>query len=364
MSLVVKQPTPRLFAIQGLRAYAAGFVTLVHALDTYREKVSSTLTTDFFEGLGLGGLGVKLFFCISGFIIYRSAIHYEKNVKSALFFMRRRIIRVAPIYWVATIIYALKLLAQGMPPSAIDLLKSFLFIPYPNEIGLMRPVLGQGWTLNYEMLFYLLFCLSILLLSRFRVYFLTMTLVVFFLMNILLPANDLSSYFYSCFYLLTDYYLLYFLIGLYISVIIDTASSKGFNYELDYRVAILLATLSLIIYFIIAQIFSISGFFLELAVVLCCSVCLFVCAIEHSSEIGSTHKFSLLLQTAGDASYSTYLTHGFVMGVTARFISKMGFDVTPLAFSCLMVFVCAGFGMLFYKLVEKPLLKKLNSYFG
>ncbi len=39
--------------------------------------------------------------------------------------------------------------------SAPDLLRSLLFIPFYKENGLIRPLLFVGWSLNYEMLFYL-----------------------------------------------------------------------------------------------------------------------------------------------------------------------------------------------------------------
>src|SRR5205807_9348929 len=41
-------------------------------------------------------------------------------------------------------------------------LGSFLFVPWPNSVGLSAPILGAGWTLDYEMYFYALFAIALL----------------------------------------------------------------------------------------------------------------------------------------------------------------------------------------------------------
>ncbi len=43
---------------------------------------------------------------------------------------------------------------------------SYLFVPVLRDGGELRPVLGQGWTLEYEMFFYALFAISMLLPRR------------------------------------------------------------------------------------------------------------------------------------------------------------------------------------------------------
>jgi peptidoglycan/LPS O-acetylase OafA/YrhL len=45
-----------------------------------------------------------------------------------------------------------------------DYVRSILFIPFFNEtVQNVRPIIGQGWTLNYEMFFYVIFGLSLML---------------------------------------------------------------------------------------------------------------------------------------------------------------------------------------------------------
>ncbi|MCB1536691.1 MAG: acyltransferase [Rhodoblastus sp.] len=68
-----------------------------------------------------------------------------------------------PLYWLATAIFlvaALRGAAAGkvLPPSLGEILSSFAFLPWPRGIdGAPRPIHSLGWTLEYEMFFYLVF---------------------------------------------------------------------------------------------------------------------------------------------------------------------------------------------------------------
>ncbi|MBL7262301.1 acyltransferase family protein [Paractinoplanes lichenicola] len=107
-----------------------------------------------------GAWGVDIFFVISGFIIARTAFKRRDN------FLRIRIVRVVPIYLIATFLIAGVVLAlPGRVNSAevgpVGLLKSILFIPYEMATR-PGPILEAGWTLNYEMFFYVVVALALL----------------------------------------------------------------------------------------------------------------------------------------------------------------------------------------------------------
>lgn len=114
------------------------------------------------------GAGVDLFFVISGFIMVYASGRLFGRAGAGREFLRRRITRVAPLYWTCTGFYLLILLAahlKGDPrmpgPAAVG--ASLLFIPYA-EGGAGTgafPVFDLGWTLNYEMFFYLLFACAV-----------------------------------------------------------------------------------------------------------------------------------------------------------------------------------------------------------
>ena len=81
-------------------------------------------------------------------------------------FLRRRFVRVAPLYWLFTsLMLGLILLTPAMV-SHNDLtlrrgISSYLFYPWPRAGGDVYPILGLGWTLNYEMLFYLAYAVAL-----------------------------------------------------------------------------------------------------------------------------------------------------------------------------------------------------------
>src|SRR4051812_41404716 len=98
-------------------------------------------------------------------------------------FVVRRLIRIVPLYWLFTLLLvALYALAPGGLHSTVispeTLTKSLLFVPHyslghPGEIW---PILVPGWTLNYEMFFYLVFALLIVFSPLVRV---TLAVLVF-----------------------------------------------------------------------------------------------------------------------------------------------------------------------------------------
>ena len=116
----------------------------------------------------LGAVGVDLFFILSGFLMVYIAGPYIEGRRSTGNFLLQRAIRIWPMYVLATGLYlglsiALRL-SQGreLPFDASPLrLLSFVFVPSFNASGLLQPILGVGWTLNYEILFYLVFALAL-----------------------------------------------------------------------------------------------------------------------------------------------------------------------------------------------------------
>lgn len=66
------------------------------------------------------------------------------------------------------------------------------------------------------------------------------------------------------------------------------------------------------------------------------------------------------LKLAGDASYSSYLTHGFVMGPIARLLVTMDMNLPVASFAAGMVLACTAIGVLVHLVFEKPLLKRFS----
>ena len=164
--------SPTLKSIQVLRAVAAVAVLTLHAAN---EKVSFLGGEPApFKNLVLGAAGVDLFFVISGFVMVYSSESLFGRADGPTRFFLRRLARIAPLYWAVTIaiilyIYAVHGATLWTIYSPASLIASFLFWPYPRVDGLAFPVHLLGWTLNYEMFFYAVFALAILLPRRLAV---------------------------------------------------------------------------------------------------------------------------------------------------------------------------------------------------
>jgi peptidoglycan/LPS O-acetylase OafA/YrhL len=174
--------TSTLQSIQLLRGIAALSVVYVHVLAT--------------PNFGL--FGVDIFFVISGFVM---ALVTTKNTNPTSFFLHR-LIRIVPLYWIlTTCLVAVIVIAPNLLGSTTlnfaNFLKSLFFIPYFKESHLIQPFLFVGWTLNYEMLFYLCIALGLMLSSRHYLAIAISTLMLIYLMLGVLADSPLLNGFFG-----------------------------------------------------------------------------------------------------------------------------------------------------------------------
>jgi peptidoglycan/LPS O-acetylase OafA/YrhL len=105
---------------------------------------------------------------ISGFVMVVSSRKLMTQPGGWLVFAKGRLIRIVPLYWLVT---TLKIAALLAVPAAVlhanlsfyQVVTSYLFFPARNAEGALDPLVGVGWTLNYEMFFYMVFTLALLL---------------------------------------------------------------------------------------------------------------------------------------------------------------------------------------------------------
>lgn len=349
----------RLLALQGLRAIAAGMVVFAHAFSTYSEKIGAIEGGGI--GFSFGSFGVKLFFCISGFIIYTSSKSLVSGPAAMRLFVKKRVIRVVPIYWMVTLIYAAKLTLQGLPPSAADLIQSLLFIPYADHQGLMRPVLGAGWTLNYEMFFYGALAIGLCLPGKLRYGFVAVTFfAMLFLRHSGLWLSEPGALGHG-YFLMADHYLLFFLLGMGVGVGLETAPMA--IAKIQWHFGLLMCSMLMAVFIASCLYLHVpEAPQLSLELLLCPS--LIALAASSRGEASGGSILANLAVKAGDGSYSTYLTHGFVMGPVARLLALAAPNVNPMAFALTMVLVCTAVGFLIYKHIETPIIRHLNRRFN
>jgi exopolysaccharide production protein ExoZ len=165
-----------LLTVQALRAVAAASVVLHHDMAVLIQKAGYPFTFSV-----IGASGVDLFFVISGFVMVYT--HFDAFTKpgAAASFARRRIVRVAPLYWIVTT--ATVVLLIGVPSvfhsvrlDWASVAFSYFFLLSKLPSGDINTVLIVGWTLCFEAYFYFVFAV---LLNLPRRHFLPISALVF-----------------------------------------------------------------------------------------------------------------------------------------------------------------------------------------
>jgi exopolysaccharide production protein ExoZ len=149
-----------------LRGIAILLVVLVHC----REESSGVVPgLSWFAG-AFGGLGVQLFFIVSGYTMMLT-FGDKVDLAAARSFYLRRFFRIAPLFWVAIVFYMLVTRGRGITNfapdgvSVSDVVLTFFFL-HSTSVTAYNSVVPGGWSIAVEMQFYLLFPLLIYLFRR------------------------------------------------------------------------------------------------------------------------------------------------------------------------------------------------------
>lgn len=154
-----------IMSIQYLRGLAAVLVVIFHHANALHDHYAPG-----FPPFLVGAFGVDLFFVVSGFIMWMTTA--GRNVAPGDF-LRRRALRIVPLYWAFTLATAFVSTRDGLAVNlAVDyerLLRSLFFIPqWHADYVLVAPTMLVGWTLNLEMMFYLVFAGALALPQGYR----------------------------------------------------------------------------------------------------------------------------------------------------------------------------------------------------
>jgi exopolysaccharide production protein ExoZ len=320
--------------IQYLRAIAALMVVWHHSL-------GELPGADRFINLPpFGESGVDIFFVISGFIML---VTTAKKAMTPAEFLGLRLIRIVPLYWLMTL---LMVGCASLAPSAFKTLvftpaalaKSLLFIPYDSLSfpGSTLPLLVPGWTLNYEMFFYILFAASLVLPKHVRLYVIVITMLSLVVGGKLfgLSASPIQ-------WVYTNPLLLEFAAG---CVIGHTWLRGAIRCKFVFSLAGIAIGMYLLTHRTVpAGLSQISG----AALVVASALHPTLCAVK-----------SRLLLLLGDASYSIYLTHIFTLGLLRVAWVRLFPHMTVASVAAFMVVslaACSVVGVQIFKRVEKPM---------
>lgn len=144
--------------------------------------------------------GVDIFFLISGFIMWLTTSQDKVDVS---IFYKKRFVRIVPLYWALTVLVVVLLFAapavlQTSVFSFYHVVTSFLFYPSVHPIkGVIEPLVMTGWTLNYEMFFYLIFGAFLFLNQKIRVLIVSVFFASIVLVGYLWKSGGVAWEFYT-----------------------------------------------------------------------------------------------------------------------------------------------------------------------
>jgi exopolysaccharide production protein ExoZ len=152
--------------LQILRAIAALLVLFQHAADVPTPMISPSGAA-FRQHFGpFGSAGVDLFFVISGFVIAHS-ISATRSAPSHRFLLGRAI-RILPLFWLMSALYALQLSVTGVTIAPALWANTITLIPLSDDPNFTYPLLFVGWSLGFELAFYIVAAATLALPRRWR----------------------------------------------------------------------------------------------------------------------------------------------------------------------------------------------------
>jgi peptidoglycan/LPS O-acetylase OafA/YrhL len=302
--------------IQVLRAIAALMVVFEHALADVERA-----TGEHVIAIWPGGFGVTIFFVISGFIIHHSSAELFGRHNSWKDFAWRRLWRIVPLYYAATMLYVLMALffSSTINRGSVHLdhlIGSLLFIPVHG----VSPVYALGWSLNFEMMFYVSFAVALLMPERMALVALVAWLIALMVLHPLASPGTVA-------FVWTDYHIAAFLAGVLISVAANhwprrhTLAAAVFAHVETYQIGIVPIALA--------------------------------SALVATAAFTTTADIAGIGSLLGDSSYSLYLIHMFVI----RGLAVAAPRLAPITLIGLIITLSCLAAVASHRFFEKPLLR-------
>jgi peptidoglycan/LPS O-acetylase OafA/YrhL len=335
-----------IYNIQLLRFISALLIVLVHSTTVTRFAGWNQTGESFLR------LGTDLFLVTSTFL---TALVSSRSPKSGLAFLRDRIARIVPFYWLMTaVVIAAALIApshfKGTIVTPDTVWKSLLFVPFVKASGLVQPIIYVAWTLNYLVMFAVIFAAALMIFGRARA--IPATCVILSLMvvgGVVAPDGFVPWDFYSA------------------PVVLDMV--WGLGAFLVYRelktpsVALGLFALSAATILLVLRplFWDFETVWRSIGNGLPCALLLFGALQLEACKIRATGAWLTLL---ANSTFAIYLSHVFVAPVFNRGAMLLE-KWAPWAHWLLLSIEIAsavGVGILLYMLVERPLTARVLEW--
>lgn len=331
----------KFLGIQALRMLAAFLVVCTHSTFYTHERLDKA------QFVWLQGTrGVDIFFVISGFVMIYASRKLIASPGGWRKFAISRIVRIVPLYWLVTTLKVLALLvAAGIVLHAklhfVNVLCSYLFLPAMNGDGKIDPLVNVGWTLNLEMLFYVLFTLALFLRAN-----------VFKFVGVILALLSIGAYFRQPSWPAAAFYLNSMVLEFFFGMMIAKVCLRGTYCPRKASVWLLACGFALLL-------LPPLEWNLPKAVISGLPACLMVWS---AASLGSMESFvPRFVLYLGDASYSIYLIHPFIAPLAPTLLRRMHM-VNPEISVVLGVAFGLVLGCILYQFIELPMTRWLKGY--
>jgi exopolysaccharide production protein ExoZ len=340
------QPTAGrdLFGIQILRGIAALGVVVHHTLEESYRAAAGFRSPDWLTTAGAAG--VDIFFVISGFIMLHVSFSSTGKAIKPGSFLLRRIGRIYPLYW---IFCAATLALSGLGFFASKVLtttviaKSLLLVPTPETL------IDASWTLSFEMYFYLVFAATL----RFGSKNLSMIISIAVIVTLVVTARTVFGGEVGEF--LANPISIEFCFGLLVAGFWQANLSNTTGIAVGLVGMIIIVTAPL--YVPHASTNALPEF--ARVIVWGLPAALILAAF---ASLGTPRGAALWCAgLIGDASYSIYLSHGFVMAAYAKMLkSTVVGSHSQLAVIPIVIGICVAVGLIAHFVAERPLVKLMR----
>lgn len=335
----------RLVSVQILRGVAALLVVALHlnvSLHDIEGRIGRSAIANFASWYEFGGIGVDLFFLISGFVMAFTMSQYAGRAGS---FMRQRFLRIAPLCYVVSGVWILILVLADRPLSAAGIFSGITFLPILPTYT--EPTFRVLWTLSFEFAFYMLVFLTLSLrLGPKHLFFITCAAGTFgFAVNLPLPLMRW----------LTHPVLLEFCLGIAAFLMWENRiwSRQSLRIGASVGAALLVSEALWLPLIETNPTWVIEGLSVGRRLIFWCVPAFFLLnfLLEWKPSPSRTTRAA---QAVGDASYSIYLTHLIAVYAITEFVPL------PPDARWLLGFICSVLlGLAVYRWVERPLVRVL-----
>jgi exopolysaccharide production protein ExoZ len=327
-------------SIQILRFVAAFAVVIFHSQQALSKGAYETLGY-WFE---LGAAGVHVFFVISGFVIMHTSFAGTDVGMPTKRFLLRRFTRIFPIYWLCCAAYVAyhQTFGTSYDLSLTDWLGALLLLPSGSS-----KIIGPGWTLSYELYFYICFAALLRLSARMTLIALTMFFVGSIIVGLLINFRGPTA-------IITNPLILEFCAGCWLGYFYArrNVGSRGVGISLVISGIILFVAGALVDYRTV-----------PLSVIWGIPSILLVAGCLIAERAGPLPKWARQASHLGDSSYVLYLIHILCITIALDLGLNALVPMEPAAgvgAAVLLSIACAAAAAAIFHFLERPMLRWLR----